>query len=242
MDKEGLKILALYALGPKLKNACGFKVKKEFLLKIIEGKLKEKDLVKAEKYFFSFEVFPPYLKTLSKENLKDIFSKEIQEAYWLGNNLLKNCPTEKLKKSLKEHFESLGLEKKLIKKFLHLPEGALPHHSTSVLWSFYTPKNPYLPQIPIKRREKCLVLWGKILEIKNNHLIVKSPVLKQKQGKWFLGEEEKKKVFWKIDNFPLLKNPQKNQFVSIHQDLAVQVLSQEQLSNLQKWTKYHLAL
>lgn len=243
MEEKGVLMLALFALGPRLKNTCGFRVSENLLFNIIENKIPKEKLEEIKNILLKFEVFPPYLRLLAQTHQKDIFSPEVQEAYWLGNDLLKKCSSSRLKKEIKEHFLNLGLDFKRANTLTQLiPNGAKPHHSVSVLYSFYAPKDPYLSKIPLKRRENCLVLWGEILQIKENTLLVKTPTLNQKSGKWALEKTASKEVFWKIGKTKLLKTPQKGQFVAIHQDLAVWLLSPSQLQNLQKWTIYHCHL
>ena len=85
MDKKALQLISRFSLPPNALGYCGKdSAPEKFKRCVIEGKC-----AGLEKELKNFIVLHPYLKTISKITGKDLFSFQVAEAYWLGNNQLK---------------------------------------------------------------------------------------------------------------------------------------------------------
>jgi len=63
-----------------------------------------------------------------------------------------------------------------------------------------------------------------------------------KEGKLRLGETATKKVQRQLDHAGFIKDCQIGDWVSTHWDWACEKLTQVQVLNLEKYTRYHIAL
>lgn len=131
----------------------------------------------------NFEGAYPYLQLIAKANkIKDPFDERVTEAYWIGNNLLKNVKTSDFHQQLKSRF-SQKLSPNMMKWLLPKPaEGAKPHHNFHVL-DVYTKTGLIRSGIKTNVLEtinNCLIMWGKVVKTKNEKLKTKNHNLKLK--------------------------------------------------------------
>lgn len=179
----------------------------------------------------------PYLKLIAGKNNLQPLDEKVIEAYWLGNDLLKQVTADDLKKLIKEDFVgqgklSLAQAEKLAK---NLPERSLAHHSFHVL---YVGSVTQTVNLVGKLLDLCRVGWGKVIkfQISNSkfQIIVKYRPLIVKSGDLRLGKDEvEKEIKW---NQKILPKVMAGQIVSFHWDLAAEVLSEDQAHWLEKCT------
>jgi len=180
----------------------------------------------------TFEGFHAYLKLIGKSNNMQPFDFRVIEAYWLGNRLLENVGTEKVRQMILTDLSRPGLLPKSIaeKKADSLTGEVFPHHSFHVLYmNFMTKKvEPIL-----KNLDNCLVGWGKVKELhpEKEKIVIEGVKLTHFNNEFQLDGQTKS------IGPGLLKELKKGAFISVHWNNAVSVLSEEQLSNLRKYTK-----
>ncbi|MFH1256333.1 MAG: DUF6390 family protein [Candidatus Diapherotrites archaeon] len=228
-----LKDACAYSLEPNRLGYCGpenaFKLFSEF----IEGKkIPEQEIKDA---LLRFNGLRAYLSFIAKENRLEQFDSKALEAYWLGNKLLENISTAKIKGFISDDLVSAGLsEKKAEEKAKLLPNDLLPSHSFHVLFINFL--NPKVPAIA-KNLSDCLIQWGEVLEVKpKNRLSVKGIELLSEGAELKL--KEKIKTVELLYPFPVSEKD----FVSVHWGKAVQVLSKEQAKNLKRFTLQNLSV
>lgn len=84
-----------------------------------------------------------------------------------------------------------------------------------------------------KLKDLCRVSWGKVVELKAKKLkVIYQPLVKIRLGKLI-----KKEIDWNKDLVPDVKI---GDWVSFHWNQAVEVLSKEDIKNLEKYTKLTL--
>ncbi|MDD5147834.1 MAG: DUF6390 family protein [Candidatus ainarchaeum sp.] len=231
-ETSALQFACRYSLVPNELGYCG--KEKAFLEfgKFLKNP-EEKKIPEIKNLLGSFFGLHSYLDLIARANNKNVFDPEVLEAYWLGNRLLENVPRAGISRAIL-HLEKYGLPEKIAEqKAISLPEGALPHHSLHVLHvNFVTRKLRPL----VRNLSDCLIQWAEVRAVSNGKLRVKGIELKALNKKFVLQEKTKT-----IENqFSLL--PEKGDFVSVHWKNAIEILSKEQLKNLQKTTMKNIGL
>ncbi len=194
-----------------------------------------------------FETMFPYLRLIAEANhIADPFNYKVVEAYWIGNELLENV-------SMQNFYRYLVDEQKLKKKFKpgvlekvfgKIPIGAKPHHSFHV---FNIPKRTgHYPVVhSLATMDECRITPARIknqeLRIKNQITVEYKPLV-LRGNKLELGEKTEKKVFCEINDKAFIKEPKIDSWVSLHWGWVCDLLTKEQVENLNKWTKYNLNL
>ena len=191
-----------------------------------------------------FETLCPYLKLIASANkIADIFDARVVEAYWIGNDLLRNV---QMKKIYNHFVDGLHLKRKIklgqFEKIVgKIPRGALPHHSFHVfnIWQ----RTGHLPIAhTIETMDNCRIGWGKIIKVGKNELEVSAPGLKLEGGKLILSEPENRKVIYKMLGQSFVTDPAIGEWVSFHWGWVCDRLTEINVANLKKYTEYSLAL
>jgi len=179
----------------------------------------------------SFYSEKSYSESIASVHNLERFDFSVLEAYWLGNNLLEKGSHREIQKTILG-FQNFGLPREIAEqKAVSLPENCVPHHSLHVLHvNFITPKLKPL----VKNLSDCLIQWGEVKGAEKEKIKVKGIELKSLNNRLVL--QEKSKL---IENpFSLL--PEKGDFVSCHWNNAIEILSEEQLESLKKYTLRNL--
>lgn len=199
-----------------------------------------------------FETLYPYLKLIAQANkIKDPFDYRVVEAYWLGNDLLKNVQM----KGLYNHFvDHLHLKKKLTPRQFELtvgkiPAGALPHHSFHV-FNVWLRTGKVAVEHTVETMDQCRISWGKIKSVGDHELEVESPrlIITDNVGtahgavrpKIKFSPPQTKKIIHKMLDESFIKNPQVGDWISFHWGWACDKLTEQQVKNLEKYTFHNL--
>jgi len=157
MDKKALQFCARFALQPNLLGFCGRNSAPAKLFDcIVNGNC---DGVREE--LEKFIVLNPYLQTIAEITGKDPFSYEVIEAYWLGNDLLKQIKLE--------HYQILitNLAKQGVPDFLiaeiknKIPKEFIPIHLFNILHVGVGKASGSVP-FNLGSINNCMVRWGKV--------------------------------------------------------------------------------
>ena len=188
----------------------------------------EENAGKVKRLLESFIGLHSYLAFIAEQNDKQPFDREVIEAYWLGNELLEDIDGESFKEFVNKTLVEKGLlpERIARKKTENLPEKIYPHHSFHVLYMNFFTKN--VDAIP-ENLDKCIVKWGKVVDVKENEVIVRSFNVAF-DGRFFTHQAE-----LKTENilFPELK---RNDNVAVHWNFISKKLEDEEIANLKKYT------
>ena len=232
--KEGLKLAALYGIRPHQLGFCGSQNKRGVLLNYLKNKnVPDK---KVREVLKSFKAAYPYLKLIAKSSgIKDPFNERVVRAYWVGNGLLDKVKISDLREMIFEEFSRPGLLPKeiAVEKAQSIPEDSKPHHSFHVLVVGSISGRIVLEG---KLKDLCRISWGRVeSKIKNQKLkVIYQPLVGNK-----LGKPLKKIIDWDKD---LVPNVKVGDWVSFHWNQAVEVLTDADRENLEKYTKLSLAL
>jgi hypothetical protein len=242
---NGLVLFCKYAFPPNRLQYCGPEESKTLFELLIYGDHPNE----LKNLALHFEGAIPYFKLIAQANkIKDFLDERVVEAYWLGNDLLKNIKIGQLHQHIEERFRKKTKIKEWRWLELQPVKGAKPFHGFHV-FDIYR-------QIGLIRSggkdkvldtmDKCRIGWGKIknINLKNNPkefsfgnaIVEYFPLKFNNLGKLQLGEKTLKS-FYLIDT--LLKE---NDDVSLHWDFICDKLTPRQKQNLIYWTNYHLNL
>jgi hypothetical protein len=241
---RGVKRAILYGFAPHNLGFCGPKEKqtKKFL-NYLKTKKEEK---KIRKIFENFEGAYSYYELIAKKNgIKDPFNERVVEAYWLGNELLDKVDLASLKELVRQRFSRPGLLPRKVaeEKAKNIPAGSLPHHSFHVLIIGSVTGRVKLSG---KLLDICRVGWGRVVRIMNYELGIKNnktkvlvkyrPLVGEKKLR--LGKPINKELDW---NKNLASRLKKGDWVSFHWNQVCEVLTKDQVRNLEKYTKRNIS-
>jgi hydrogenase maturation factor len=238
---SGPKIAALYGLVPNELGLCGLAEDQKQLRQFIQGKLSILEIIPALK---RFQAAYPYYELIAKKNKISAgsFNKKVVEAYWIGNELLEKTTADDLRELIINKFSGPGLltRESAIKKAKKIPANSKPHHSFHVLvLGAVTGSIDFAGRTDLK--DICRVGWGRIIKkskIKNQKsklTIIYQPLVGKKKIE--LGKTVKKEINW---DKTILPEVNIGNWVSFHWNHAIQILNEENIVNLYKYTKNSL--
>jgi len=224
---KNLRFLSLYFFIPKrinypLKNVPDKKL--YWYIKTGKGKKEVEEIIKNSKALLLF------LNLIAKKNKKNPFDKEVIEAYFIGNELLKAITAKDIKDMIKNDFTKIGLSKETAHQLIEkLPTNAIPYYNFHLLHASLLSSNiPMLYEI-----DNSKISCGKVKKILVDKLIVEYSPLIRKQKLCF-GKTKQKKIYYDKD---IVKNIKKDDYVSIHWDFALEKITKTQAKNLDVFTR-----
>jgi hypothetical protein len=182
----------------------------------------------------------PYLQLIARANdIRDPFDPRVVEAYWLGNELLDGVEVRQLYDALLERFgkQLQGRTRDLV--LGKAPAGARPHHNFHVLdvHSRIGELNHSLETL-----DNCRISWGKVQRIDDGELIVERQALVLQDGKLVLAPARPERVARQVNGRGFADMTQAGDWVSLHWGWACEVITPRQQANLERFTRYHLAI
>ena len=175
----------------------------------------------------------PYLELIAEKNKLEPLDEQVVEAYWIGNNLLKQVTSQDLKDLIFKKFVGQG---KLSvaegeRLALGVPNRAVAHHSFHVL---YVGSVTDTVQLVGKLLDLCRISWGKVIGYSGDTIKVRYRPLIVKPNDLRLGRDEvEKEIKW---NKQVLPKVIENQIVTFHWGMASEIISEDQVRNLEKYT------
>jgi hypothetical protein len=167
-----------------------------------------------EQYRKRFGIAFAYQKLIADCNGLNPFDVRVVEAYWLGNELLDQVPTEKVKQMFESDY---SWNKPLIKTGESIPEGVKPYHNFHVMHVFAV-----LGRLSktVENQKQCMVLPAQVLNEKTVELV----------------DGTKRMVDHVFDKVV------EGDLVVVHWDAVPQKINREQLFNLTRITGRHAKL
>jgi len=181
----------------------------------------------------------PYLRLIASCNgIADPFDRRVVEAYWLGNQLLEGVEARALYDSLRARFARQLNADQLNLVLGKAPAGAHPHHSFHVLE--VCPRNGW-PQA-CSFMDNCRISWGVVIGLNGATLTTEVKPLVITENNLVLGNPEQRQIMRQIDGRGFVDAVRPGDWISIHWGWACQVLSRQQVANLERWTQHHLTI
>jgi len=175
----------------------------------------------------------PYLELIAEKNNLEPLDEQVVEAYWIGNNLLKQVTADDLKRLIMEKFVGVGKLSRAEGERLsvNLPSRAVAHHSFHVL---YVGSVTNTVQLVGKLLDLCRVSWGRVTGYGGETIRVKYRPLIVRPSNIRLGRDEaEKEIKW---NKKVLPKVIADQIITFHWDMVCEVISEDQVRNLEKYT------
>src|SRR3989344_6984397 len=192
VDSKGLLLCARYSSAPNFFGYCG-PPKNSTLVDHLREEIGDSEV---ESILSQFETLYLNLRLIAFENrIKDPFAFKVVEAYWLGNNLLKNTKNNDYMALLSEKFElekKIGRKKFAGLKYKFLSHQTLPHHSFHV-FNIFKRTGLINSNHTIETMDNCRIGYGQIVKlgeiqnskfkVQNYNLKIKNIFVKTKQLK-----------------------------------------------------------
>jgi len=233
-DSQGITTCARYAFAPNYFHYCGPE-KQEDLKTYVTSSLAAKGLTEI---LHQFETLYPYLVLIASANrIHNAFDPRVVEAYWLGNALTRRVPISAYGTLLTE---TLTMKKRLpavgSSAVMEKAVGGLPHHTSHVLNLFIRTGHHAITHT-LSTLDECRISWGQIMNIDNKfqRYIVKTRPLEYDNDKLRLGAPGMRTVT------SVGVQPTKGQWVSLHWGFICDILSVQQVRNLNSFTATAIA-
>lgn len=226
-DIKALQFVSRFSLPPNALGYCGKDSAPAKLNScIISGKC-EGVTQELEK----FPVLHPYLKTISEITGFPKFSKEVVEAYWIGNDLLKKCKLSDYGLLVK-NFEAQGIPDFVVKELRNSPPKAfIPTHLFQVL---HVGVGRITGSVPFNLNSvnNCMVKWGTVTNISDNKLTITYNLLSKRGNSFEIVENEGNFDY----NKKFLRGVSVGSTVAIHWKQVIKKLTLNETKKLDFWT------
>jgi hydrogenase maturation factor len=233
---SGLVRFIRYAFMPNHLGYCGGRSSEVLLEHGSEGRADSR----LTPLLAEFSGAVPYLRTIAGANgIGDPFDPRVVEAYWLGNDLLARVEAGDLYRSLEERFGRqlpTSVRDQVLRK---PPRGAKPYHLFHVVDVY---RHLESDQVGMAAMESCRVSWGQVTSIEKASLVARRRPLVLQEGRLALGEPRAEPVAREVLQRGFVDDVVVGDWISIHWGWACEVLTERQRSNLERWTRHHLAL
>jgi len=227
MDKKALQLAARFALPPNSLGFCGKDTAPErFKQCFIHG-----EYTGVEEEIEKFIVLHPYIKTLGEITGRSKFSYKVIEAYWLGNDLLKQIrPKHYL--TLLRNFSEQDVPGWLIEELRNNPPARfIPHHLFQVLFVGVGRASHAVP-FNLESINNCMIRWGKVVEKNEQALKLELHSLKRGINKYVLTKLTASFSY----NSEFLPGLKTGDVVAVHWQQPVKILTNKEVKNLAYWT------
>lgn len=242
MSREGLQLACRFSLPPNSLGYCGQNSAPEKFKKCVVDGVSGIDQPEIQQELEKFIVLNPYLETLATITGKSKFSREVIEAYWLGNDELKKAKPKDYSLLL-DNFSKQGVPSWFVDELRsRLPKKFIPHHLFQVLHVGVGRASGSVP-FNLASVNNCMIRWGKVTRIMGDKLEADLTSLDGKIGDENVGDKNVNSLKLVQNpcqaNFPpgFLPNLKIGDFVAVHWSQAVKILSPKEVTQLDFWTR-----
>lgn len=192
-----------------------------------------------------FEGAYPYLQLIAwANNIADPLDARVVEAYWIGNRLLDRVDVCAFHASVEDRFKSRTGPKEWRWLAGKAPAGARPHHSFHVLEIF--PRVGMLrsgaAEYVLETMNNCCIRWGRVQAAIGPDLVVEVNPLLLEGGRLSLGPPRIESVKRRLNGQGFLDSVEAGDWVSVHWGWACDILTRQQRTELERYTRWHVAL
>ena len=229
MDIKALQLESRFSLSPNSLGFCG----KDSAPERFKRCVREGECDDVEKEIRSFIVLYPYLKTLAAISSLPVFSYQVIESYWLGNDQLNKAKDEHYDLLL-DNFIVQGIPDFFVATLREKrPKKFIPSHFFQVLHVGVRQAGGAV-SFDLNSINNCMIRWGETIEIKDGgkELEISLNSLKMKGGKY---ELYKKKEIVSI-NKTLVTGVKVGDVLAVHWNMVVMKLTESEAEKLEYWT------
>jgi Family of unknown function (DUF6390) len=185
-----------------------------------------------------FEGAYPYLQLIARENrVEDPLSRDVVEAYWLGNALTARVGPRALHRDVDQRFRGRVDRGDWAWLELAVGGGSHPVHAFHVLEIFPRAGLMRGGEGPIlETMDACRIRWGTVVTVEPGQLLVAAPRLVMVDGRLQIGPAQLETALaWRDAEGPL-GGAAEGESVSLHWGWACDRLDPRQLQGLMTWT------
>lgn len=237
MNKQGLLLCARYSAAPNFFGYCG-PDKNINLVDHLHENVADREV---EVILSEFDTLFLNLKLIATENnIPDVFDRQVVEAYWVGNDLLRHISVENYTALLLEKFNlprKLGnsgfarLKRKMLSYRLY------PHHSFHVFNIFKrTGHDPSFHTL--HTMDECRIGWGHVKKVTNKYFFsVEAQPLIIKHNRLQFGDPAQRDIHVDYRGKKIQVPAKVGDWVSFHWGRLCDVLSHQQVQQISYYTK-----
>lgn len=230
---NGVQFCARFSLATNRLHYCGpSEVDRLLYRTIVDGT----DVEASRAALMQFEALGPYLRAIGAKHGREPLDYEVAEAYWIGNDLLEGFTRDEFGAIL-EAFSRRGLPRPTIDRLATgLPENPHPYHVFHVTYVGVGSVSGKVPTT-VETMDLCRPSWGRVLEIRGNHILVEKPTLLRDESGLALGPAQTES--YEFDS-RVLPNLAVGDSVAFHWGWPAVRLTPTQLDRLRDYTKRSL--
>lgn len=230
---DGVSLAARFSLQTNRLKYCGPADAPPLLYRaIVDGT----GLPEAGKALLEFEALEPYLSAIARKHGRSPLDREVVEAYWLGNRLLDDFTRQDFRGIL-DAFARRGLPRATVDRLSsRLPENPIPHHAFHVTFIGVGVVTGRVPTT-LENIERCRPSWGRVLRVEDRLLSLARPGLVLEDGRPRLGPATDVTVEY---DPAVLPGVGPGDSVALHWGWPAKVLEEDELANLEKYTRIAL--
>ena len=234
--RSGASQFARFALPPNAYGYCGPADLKLVAELVAAGEAAAQEMRAVAQ---QFEGAWPYLQFISDSAGADPLSADVVEAYWIGNNLLRDVDTLAWGNSVEDRFRPRAGDRwRVLSDGI---VGGVPNHAFHVFCVY--------PWVGLLRAgyadnaleviDQCRIRWGTVVEVIGPDVLVRSKPLAWDGRIISHGAQRVEHVRMPVDDG---SEPESGDLVALHWDYVCQVLSPRQHQHLVRYHDRHLAI
>jgi hypothetical protein len=232
VSAQGARLFARYAYPPNELGYCGPEGSRALL---------DRDAtLEIERRARKFEGAWTYLEFIAEATgIPDPLDARVVEAYWVGNDLLRQCDPCALSRHLAVRFH--GQQGGTWRSAAHRAQA---HHSFQVFqvypWARLLASDGH--PVALSVLDQCRIRVGVVIGVEGENATVRSAPLLWNGSQFEKGSSRLEQVRWSTDGRSLLDGLSPGEQVSLHWDWVCDVVTQEQATSIESGEARQLAV
>ena len=233
MDISALQLAARFSYSPNKQGYCGLGSAEEAFMRCVQ----EGSCERVPEELSHFITLFPYLKTIAAVKNCSPYDYAVIEAYWIGNEHLRDFPIEGYALLLAA-FEEQGVPSWLTQKVKQkVPTHFIPNHLFQVLHVGVGQASGSVP-FTLESINHCMIRWGEVMHIDESSgaASIRTQSLVQNKHRYTLKDED---LTLQNDASPwhALRS---GDHVALHWNRVAKILTEAEISQLRLWTEHIL--
>jgi hypothetical protein len=230
---NGVALGARFSLATNRLQYCGPADAEPLLYRAItEGS----GLPEAARALSGFEALMPYLELIAEKHGREVFDRDVVEAYWVGNPLLDAFDRADFLRLL-EALVRRGLPRSMARGLAdRLPPEPLPHHTFHVAYVGVGNVTGHVPTT-LANMEACRPAWAEVVEAAGERLRLRGPTLVLDGGSIAWGPPVERELRY---DPRVISDPRPGESVAVHWGWPALKLTADQRAALERYSRRSL--